>query len=310
VPEPIRDRPDVLVLGVGGTLGEAWMRGLLSGLESAGGIDFRECEYFVGSSAGSIVAATLAAGRRPNAGDRAAREWGEAAPGEAAEPGRLGRALRGAGRFGVAAASPFAPVALAGVAPAGRALRAAALAAAPSTSRSLGGLGRRLDSLGARFDGRLRVAAVDRRSGRRVMFGAPGAPPASVSAAVLASCSVPWIFAPVTIGGREYVDGGVWSPTNLDAAPAGRGSSVLCLVPTASLQAARTPAGALRAFTSTTVATEALAVRSRGARVRTVAPDPRSAGVMGIDLMNPRRAEDVLDAAFAQGRALAAPSGL
>jgi len=177
VPEPIRDRPDVLVLGVGGTLGEAWMRGLLSGLESAGGIDFRECEYFVGSSAGSIVAATLAAGRRPNAGDRAAREWGEAAPGEAAEPGRLGRALRGAGRFGVAAASPFAPVALAGVAPAGRALRAAALAAAPSTrparrrTRSPAALPARRTSRGGPSGGPRRRRAGARRSGRPASRG-------------------------------------------------------------------------------------------------------------------------------------------
>ena len=107
-----------------------------------------------------------------------------------------------------------------------------------------GGSASHLDALGARFDGRLRVAAVDRRSGRRVMFGAPGAPPAAVSQAVLASCAVPGIFAPVRIGDRDYVDGGVWSPTNLDAAPAGRGSSVLCLVPTA-LEGGLAP---LRAF--------------------------------------------------------------
>ena len=80
MPSPVTALPDVLVLGVGGTLGEAWLRGLLSGLESASGLDFRRCEYFVGSSAGSIVAATLAAGRRPEAGDRAAREWGAAVP--------------------------------------------------------------------------------------------------------------------------------------------------------------------------------------------------------------------------------------
>ncbi|HET6551154.1 MAG TPA: patatin-like phospholipase family protein, partial [Solirubrobacter sp.] len=82
----ITDLPDALVLGVGGTLGEAWLRGVLGGLEAGAGLDFRRCEYFLGTSAGSIVAATLAAGRRPEAGDRAAREWGEAAPeGEARE---------------------------------------------------------------------------------------------------------------------------------------------------------------------------------------------------------------------------------
>ena len=37
----ITDLPDSLVLGAGGTLGEAWMRGLLSGIESASETDFR-----------------------------------------------------------------------------------------------------------------------------------------------------------------------------------------------------------------------------------------------------------------------------
>jgi NTE family protein len=301
MPAPVTALPDVLVLGVGGTLGEAWLRGLLSGLESASDLDFRRCEHFVGSSAGSIVAAALAGGRRPEAGDRAAQAWAAAAPDPDPAPGLLGRAARGAGRLGAAAAGPLVPVALAGTAPAGRALRAAALRAVPEATRTLGGLGRHLDALGARFDGRLRVAAVDRRNGGRVMFGAPGAPQAEVSQAVLASCAVPGIFAPVRIGGREYVDGGVWSPTNLDAAPGGRGSSVLCLVPTA-LEGGLAP---LRAFSLTAVAAETLAVRSRGAEVRTIVPDADSAAVMGANLMDRRRTEDVLDAAFAQGRALA-----
>jgi NTE family protein len=292
---PVTTVPDVLVLGVGGTLGEAWHRGLLSGLESGGGLDFRRCEYLLGSSAGSIVAATLAAGRRPDAGDRAASAWAVHADEEVQRPGLLGRA-------GAAAASPLLPAALAGTAPAGRALRAAALRAVPEAKRTLGGLGRHLDALGARFDGRLRIAAVDRRSGRRVMFGAPGEPPATVAQAVLASCAVPGVFAPVTIGGREYVDGGVWSPTNLDAAPAGRGSSILVLVPTA-LEGGM---GALRAFSLAAVAAETLAVRARGAEVRTIVPDDASAAVMGMNLMDGSRSEDVLDAAFAQGRALAA----
>ena len=169
----------------------------------------------------------------------------------------------------------------------------------PGATRTLGRLGRHLDSLGAEFDGRLRIAAVDRRSGRRVMFGAPGAPPARVSQAVLASCAVPGVFSPVEIGGREYVDGGVWSPTNLDAAPAGRGAEVLCLVPTGAGFAA------LRAFTRARLSAETLALRSRGARVRTILPDDASRRAMGANLMDGSRVEQVLDAAFAQGGAMA-----
>ena len=111
-------------------------------------------------------------------------------------------------------------MALSVTAPAGRLARAAVLRRAPRPDRTLGGLGGHIDALGARFDGRLRISAVDRANGKRVMFGAPDAPRATVAEAVLASCSVPWLFAPVQIGEREYVDGGVWSPTNLDAVPA------------------------------------------------------------------------------------------
>jgi len=71
--------PDVLVCGVGGALGEAWMRGLLNGMADGAGLDLRRCEHFVGSSAGSIVTAVLAAGERPDAGARAAAAWGDAA---------------------------------------------------------------------------------------------------------------------------------------------------------------------------------------------------------------------------------------
>src|SRR4051795_7307108 len=60
-------RPDVLVLAAGGVVGEAWMTGVLRGLTESTGIDFRTCDYYVGTSAGSIVAASLAAGREPRA---------------------------------------------------------------------------------------------------------------------------------------------------------------------------------------------------------------------------------------------------
>jgi len=272
-------------------------------VEAESDIDFRECESFIGTSAGSIVAATLAAGRRPEAGRRAERAYAAAGAAAAtAEPGRLA----GLARWGAAAATPIVPFALASTAPGGAAVRAAALAASPRPERTLAGLVPHLDALDGRFDGRLRIVAVDRGNGRRVTFGAPGAPEASVRDAVLASCSVPWMFAPVKIGDREYVDGGMWSPTNLDVAPAGRGTEVLCLNPTAAIDATRSSLGVLRAFSQGAAGAEALVLRGRGARVRIIGPDPASARVMGFNLMDPRPVERVLDAAFEQGRALAA----
>jgi NTE family protein len=292
--EPLTSRPDALVLGGGGTLGEAWMRGLLAGAEAARPeLDFRACETFVGTSAGSIVAATLAAGRRPDAGRRAEAAYAGAGDG-ASGPERASVLLR----LGAAAATPFAPLALSATAPAGAFVRAAVLRAAPKGRRRLDGLAGPIDALGATWDGRLRIAAVDLRSGRRVVFGAPGAPRATVTEAVLASCSIPGYFAPVPIGGREYVDGGVWSPTNLDAVPGRRGSEVLCLNPTASLRA-------VRAVSAAAAGREALVLRGRGASVRVVAPDAATTEAIGPNLMDGGRSADVLAAAYAQGRALA-----
>jgi NTE family protein len=299
--------PDVLVLGAGGVLGEAWMTGLLAGLEESAGVDFRHCERFVGTSAGSIVAANLASGRSPRRPPRA-RDESPDAPVEPAASA-LARGAARAGRIATvwtaAAAAPIAPLALSAATPGGALMRAALLSRIPRPAGRLPGMRSRVDRSGARFDGRLRIAVVDRRTGRRVMLGSPGAPAATVGEAVEASCSVPWLFAPVEIGGREYVDGGVWSVTNLDAAPTAGQTDVLCLNPIASVASTRTLFGALRAATRSATAVEAMLIRRRGARVRVVGPDPGAARTMGIDFMSAGPAPDVLLAGFRQGRRLA-----
>jgi NTE family protein len=179
--------PDVLVLGGGGILGEGWMNGLLAGLEDASGVKFVDCRAFVGTSAGSIVAARLVAGRelrRPGRRPRAAQANGVA----------RGGVLRGAVRVGWQATAPLAPLALAASAPAGAAVRSLALGRVPGGRYPLTDLRRRVGDWRARFDGRLRVCTVDRANGRRVVFGAPGAPTAAVADAVQASCAIPGVF--------------------------------------------------------------------------------------------------------------------
>jgi NTE family protein len=311
--------PDVLVLASGGTLGEAWMSGVLAGIEDATGHDFRTTESFVGTSAGSLVAAALVAGQRPRrpragsglpalgTGETGDDVASETAGGVAAAQRSLPRAVlqnvaREALRLAGAAATPLAPMALAVGSSGSTAVRAALLGRAPGADRSLTAIHDGVGATGARFDGRLRVVAVDRGSGRRVVFGAPGAPDATVAQAVQASCSVPWIFAPVHIDGREYVDGGVWSNTNLDVAPASRLTQVLCLNPIASLDIAlASPFGMLRAIAGSTAGLETLALRSRGASVRMLGPEHDVARVMGPDLMDTRLREEVLAGGYAQG---------
>lgn len=63
----------------------------------------------------------------------------------------------------------------------------------------------------------LHLVAVDADSGDHRVFGrADGVP---LVDAVMASCAIPLIWPPVTVGGHHYVDGGMRSPVNLDLAP-------------------------------------------------------------------------------------------
>jgi NTE family protein len=309
--------PDVLVLAAGGILGEAWMSGVLAGIEDGADVRFADVDHFVGTSAGSIVAAHLAAGRklrRPARSRRAAGGSPGADPGFAADAARagggdatprssvLGRTVRGAGRAAGLATMPLVPAALALGAPAAARARGLVLSRLPDRGLELRDLRREIDTFGARFDGRLRVCAVDRATGRRVVFGRPGAPRASVADAVTASCSIPWVFRPVEIGGREYVDGGAWSLTNLDVAPAGRDSEVLCLNPSASLGVALSSLyGLARAAVGAAAEVEMLALRARGARVRMLGPSHVAGAHMGANFMNPRPAQAVLRAGYEQG---------
>jgi len=303
-------RPDVLVLGGGGLLGVEWLMGVLAGIEDATGFDLRSCEHFVGTSAGSIVSARLAGGRRPR------RPTGDPAELEAASLPKVGNGFattalevaRRATEATLAATAPVAPLMLAASGPGGAIMRAGVLTRIARPHRTLDDLRDHVDGYGAQFDGRLRVAAVDRLRGRRVMFGSPRAPLAGVGAAVAASCAVPWLFAPVTIGGREYVDGGVWSATNLDAAPAGRDTHVLCLNPTAGISGTHTLVAVARRLARSAVSVEALALRRKGAIVQTVAPDLGSAAALGGDFMEPEPRQRVLAAGYRQGLRLARAS--
>lgn len=294
--------PDVLVLGGGGILGEAWMTAVLAALERASGWDPRTAAGWVGTSAGSIVAASLAAGRSPESSggslpepepEVVATETGSAVAGAAFDLGRIA---------GASIAAPAAALGLRTTAPGGALARRVLLSRVPVGTHSLKGLARQVEQAGPSWNG-LRIAAVDLGSGRRVVFGAPGAPPASVGAAVEASCAIPGYFRPVSIDGRRYVDGGAWSPTNIDVAEVGEGDRVLCLNPTGSMGGGT--AGAIGIVSRTAAAVEALALRRRGAHVTVVAPDRPTVEAIGGNLMNPGPRSQVAAAGRAQGQRLA-----
>jgi NTE family protein len=80
-------------------------------------------------------------------------------------------------------------------------------------------------------DRELYICAASLYQKKRVAFGSPGAPEASLPDAVLASTAIPGVFPPVRIAGEQYVDGGVVSATSLDLAVDAGCEAILCIAP-------------------------------------------------------------------------------
>jgi NTE family protein len=293
----------VLVLGAGGVLGAAWETGVLCRLADEG---LDGWDLVVGTSAGSVLAALLAAGLAPQAlrdhhrgiplpGDLAV-DWdhdrgtgGPRPQRPALRPGSPSLVLAGLRR--PRAQRPL--VTLVGLAPRGRGSHAPLAAAVEA---ALGGA--------AWAPRPVWVCALEYRTGRRVVFGRPGAPPARLSAAVAASCSLPGWYAPTVVGGVAYVDGGSLSSTSLGLL-AGEGyDEAVVLAPTASTayDRPRDLAARLerrwRRHVTPFLLREAAAVEASGTRVRLLTPDADDLAAMGANLMDPHRRLRVLDTAL------------
>ena len=209
-----------LVLGAGGVVGQAYHAGVLSALDESAGWDARSADIIVGSSAGSITGTMLRLG--VGATDLAAM----ATRSPLSESGSklVDRILPNSSDLPVPTPAswfrpwrPPSPALLSRIARRPWSFRpdVAAMTMLPAGRIDLSERAAPLHRfVGDRWPEDLWICAVRRDDGARVVFGRPGSPPASLAAAVLASCAIPAYFAPVVIGGVEYFDGGVHSPTN------------------------------------------------------------------------------------------------
>lgn len=296
-----------LVLGGGGVLGAAWMIGALSALADAYEWDPREAEIIVGTSAGSVVGAMLACGLGVET--LVNHQRGIVAPGDPEigfDPDTAaGGTLPPRPQLRIGSASLLAktvlhprkvPVlaALSGLAPRGR-----------GTLAALSHLVHQVNPDDAWPEHpQAWMIAMDYDSGKRVAFGSPAAPAASLADAVTASCSIPGWFAPVEINDRCYVDGGTLSPTSLDLL-AGRGlDEVVVLAPMISFDydepttvVARMERRFRRAMTKR-VLHEAGKVRRSGTAVTLLGPGREDLEAIGVNLMDHRRRGAVLDTAL------------
>ena len=297
-----------VVLGGGGVLGAAWMIGALAAVEQTYGWDPRGAQILVGTSAGSVLAGLLGCGVTVET--LINHQRGVPAPGDPQvdfDPeGASGGPLPPRPKLGIGSTALLAhavrnprrlpPLAvLSGLAPRGRG-QLDAVTALVATAVEMADPGASWAPHPATW-----IVAMDYESGRRVPFGRAGAPPATLAEAVTASCSIPGWYAPVTIDGRRYVDGGALSPTSLDLV-AGRGlDEVIVLAPMVSFEFDEPPSlvGRLerrfrRAMTKR-VLHEAAKVRRHGTAVTILGPGREDLEVIGVNLMDPRRRVTVLE---------------
>ncbi|WP_419945505.1 patatin-like phospholipase family protein [Candidatus Poriferisodalis sp.] len=317
-------RSVALVMGSGGIVGGAFHAGVLKALEDAWEIDAREVGLIVGTSAGSISGALVAAGLSPS--DLFRRETRQPLSPEGARLLGAARARRGPKRDPMAAfGAPMAPhVMMLALAMPGRVSPGTALASMlpcgkiPTSHVADMVHGLFEDVWPTRLD--LLVPVVELDTGQRVVFDATG--PASPSEAVAASCAVPAVFEPVEIDGTSYIDAGVHSSDNLDvlggehydlvvvSSPMGIAGPPLARWPFAA-RPPTMPIAAAMEFGGTTQAWNALRVASRMAtecerqrltgckRVEIVMPESADLDAMGNNLLDPRRRPAVALQAYA-----------
>lgn len=218
------------MLGGGGAVGTAYVAGALKALEEAG-LVLDSAALMVGTSAGAIAAAQLRLGHGPDAvlaAADASPDPDAAGPAKHYEPawttrGEKYRRVVGAG--GVIARSMLkVPLPM----PSSR-----VQASFPPGLFRIRDQRRVKQMLpDAWVSKELWLVAYEVAARRREALGRrPEHRQYSMRDAVLASCAVPGFYEPITLGGRMYVDGGVWSTTNLDLAVKGGCEQIICIAP-------------------------------------------------------------------------------
>ncbi|MGO4187268.1 patatin-like phospholipase family protein [Pseudarthrobacter sp. TAF60_1] len=281
-----------LVLGGGGSTGNAWLIGVIAGLFDAG-LDITDAELTIGTSAGSTAAAQLAGGTPTDL---------FAAILAGAPQQRTGPAGSSSGRV------PISPVAdhlertnriIAAAKDAAemrRKMGAAALDLAAASDGS--GQTRWRATVAARLPGQrwpqrtVLITAVDAHSGEPVVFDRHSG--VELVDAVAASCASGFAY---SIGDKQYIDGGYRrSSENADlAAGCGR---VLVLSPFGGRT--RTPLE-----WGTHLGAQVEELRGGGSRVETIFPDSKAEHMFGANAMDPSQRPPAARAGYDQGMALA-----
>ena len=302
-----------LVLGAGGVMGGAWLTGGLEALATETGWDPASADRIVGTSAGSMMGALLASGVPPwfMVAHSAGRTFAGVVDSEGRPASGASRAAGATFRY-AGGLPPIGPGSWRLVFDSLRsphlhrppALLAGWLPRGFISTEPLKDTIRRVVPGGWTSHPSFWAVACDYATGRRVAFGREDAPEADLADAVAASCAIPGFYKPVEIGGRRYVDGGLWSTSNLDILRDEELDLVICLNPTSSLHPpfAWNPvervAGAIRRSSGRRLGSERKKLVVAGTEVVLIQPTSEDHAAMGPNLMSTRNRNPVIKTAI------------
>ena len=228
---PRRDKT-ALVLGGGGFTGGVYEIGALRALDLlAVNSTVNQFDVYVGTSAGSFIAALCANGVTPEEMMRVVTRQGKAPFRDIDIEDLLHLNLLEFARKGALMPLRIASLARQAIAQRGQVsqmdlllgiaegLPSGAYTGAGIESylhKVLGEPGRSDDF--SELDNELYLTATDLDTCERIVFGSDGFDDVPISTAVRASGALPMVYAPVRVGERELIDGGIVSTTNLDIA--------------------------------------------------------------------------------------------
>lgn len=300
-----------VVIGGGGAMAIGISSGIMLALRDAG-VDVREADTCIGTSAGSVVAADLRLGRPLE--EIAAQVCSDKVGDDPLESVRAWDSLPQLARRSIGSAwvlmRAISPVRM-------------ALPEPPSAMRrwfpgSLISLGEKQDWAAELYPeewpvGRLWAVAANLDTGRRVALEAEpsdGRPRATLPEALQASCAIPGLYPPVRVDGVRLVDGGIRSSSNFDIAAKLPQRAVLAITAIASdpTDPPVGPAQVLRRAVNRQVLREVAHLRRLGHEPLLLRPGRVALELAGTTLLSGRITSDVVEAAYeGASHRLAAP---
>lgn len=285
-------RARALVLGGGGSAGNAWLIGVVAGLADAG-LDTTTADLIIGTSAGATAAAQIT-------GALPARLFDDIDAGGRLPRGTTRSGIRPHGAAGAVSAHMARTQRIIDASSDAADMRRRMGVAAIELAAATEGAGRRWrETVAARLpreewpDQPIVLTAVNAATGDPVVFDRRSG--VDLVDAVAASCASGFAY---PIGTSAYIDGGYRS--NAENADLASGyAKVLVLAPFGG--ASRTPVA-----WGTHLSTQLDELRSSGSTVETIFPDDASLAAFGDNVMDPTTRPPAARAGFAQGRAAAA----